>query len=205
MKKFFSPVSEWTIGCDPGPAHCAFALVHVDEAVDFAYAPNDALAQCRTWEDFVQCLDAVAVNCSWAKVRDPAFALEKCGARFGMSGNALLFETCMAAGVVRAIAMRGPAPETTFAFSPSDWRYVLVGKGGAKDANVRDVLLTLLPECDTLVRQCSKESKVKMSLTKPITSHLRDALGVALATGFVEYRTGKPVYDFPMWTEVRCG
>lgn len=208
MTEFFEAVHPYVIGCDPGPKHSAFALIGTNPGprlVDLAYVRNRDLSKVADWTHFVRALDDASLNRTFHTLAASAIALEKCGARFGISGNALLFETCMAAGVVRSLADRGPEPGLAFAFAPADWRYVLCGKGGAKDTNVRDILLTVMPDCDRLVKRCSKELKKKMNLTKPITSHLRDAIGVALATGFVKYRTGKPVHDFPMWTEVRCG
>ena len=39
-------------------------------------------------------------------------------------------------------------------------------------------------------KKFSKEARVKYGLTKGITSHLRDALGTALAIGMLRYRRG---------------
>lgn len=210
MIKFFERPSKWILGCDPGPEHSAFALVKCDdathkpsvEAVSYVSNANVAALSCESLWNY---LTGYGSGESFAPIRGShiTYAFERCSVQAG-GANAMVFETCMTAGELRY--MVGSNPHCRMhSFSPSEWRYMLTGKGCANDANVRAVLLTLVPECDTILRSYSKKAKKMYELKKPITSHLRDAVGVALATGFVNYRKGLTLDQFPARLEVHCG
>lgn len=210
MIKFFERPSKWILGCDPGPEHSAFALIECDdathkptvEAVSYVSNANVAALDCASLWNY---LTLYGSGESFAPIRGSriTYAFERCSVQAG-GANAMVFETCMTAGELRY--MVGSNPHCRMhSFSPSDWRYILTGKGCANDANVRAILLTLVPDCDTILRSYSKKAKKMYELKKPITSHLRDAIGVALATGFVNYRKGLTLDQFPARLEVHCG
>ena len=209
MIKFFERPSKWILGCDPGPEHSAFALVKCDDAPHkptveaVSYVENE-LINLHDWNEFWMLLDVFGEG-SFADITGPGltYVFERCSVQAG-GANAMVFETCMVAGEIRYIIRRNKMC-SMHSFSPSEWRYMLTGKGCANDANVRSVLLTLVPECDTILRRYSKKAKKMYELKKPITSHLRDAIGVALATGFVNYRKGLTLDQFPARLEVHCG
>lgn len=202
MIKFFDKPSDFVIGCDPGPEHSAFAVIDCRDGLKVAkveYVPNSSL---RT---FTYGSDVLGVAGIVDSIRTfMTFAFERCAVQSG-GANQLVFETCMAAGEIRHLMERSYGTERCHSFTPSDWRYVLTGKGCANDANVRAVLLTLVPDCDRICRGYSMKAKKMYDLRKPITSHLRDAVGVALATGFVGYRRGLSLSQFPARLEVHCG
>ena len=209
MIKFFERPSKWILGCDPGPEHSAFALVKCDDATHkpsveaVSYVENE-LINLHDWNEFWMLLDGFGEG-SFADITGTGltYVFERCSVQAG-GANAMVFETCMVAGEIRYIIRRNKMC-SMHSFSPSEWRYMLTGKGCANDANVRAVLLTLVPECDTILRSYSKKAKKMYELKKPITSHLRDAVGVALATGFVNYRKGLTLDQFPARLEVHCG
>lgn len=209
MIKFFERPSKWILGCDPGPEHSAFALVKCDDATHkpsveaVSYVENE-LINLHDWHEFWMILDGFGEG-SFVDITGTGltYAFERCSVQAG-GANAMVFETCMVAGEIRYV-MRRNKMCSMHSFSPSDWRYLLTGKGCANDANVRAILLTLVPDCDTLLRSYSKKAKKMYDLKKPITSHLRDAVGVALATGFVNYRKGLTLDQFPARLEVHCG
>ena len=209
MIKFFERPSKWILGCDPGPEHSAFALVKCDDATHkpsveaVSYVENE-LINLHDWNEFWMLLDGFGEG-SFADITGTGltYVFERCSVQAG-GANAMVFETCMVAGEIRYIIRRNKMC-SMHSFSPSEWRYMLTGKGCANDANVRAVLLTLVPECDTILRSYSKKAKKMYELKKPITSHLRDAIGVALATGFVNYRKGLTLDQFPARLEVHCG
>lgn len=209
MIKFFERPSKWILGCDPGPEHSAFALVKCDDETHkpsveaVSYVENE-LINLHDWNEFWMLLGGFGEG-SFAYIAGAGltYAFERCSVQAG-GANAMVFETCMAAGEIRYI-MRRNKMCSMHSFSPSEWRYMLTGKGCANDANVRAILLTLVPECDTILRSYSKKAKKMYELKKPITSHLRDAIGVALATGFVNYRKGLTLDQFPARLEVHCG
>lgn len=209
MIKFFERPSKWILGCDPGPEHSAFALIKCDDATHkpsveaVSYVEND-LINLHDWNEFWMLLGVFGEG-SFADITGTGltYAFERCSVQAG-GANAMVFETCMVAGEIRYI-MRRNKMCSMHSFSPSEWRYMLTGKGCANDANVRSILLTLVPECDTILRSYSKKAKKMYELKKPITSHLRDAVGVALATGFVNYRKGLTLDQFPARLEVHCG
>ena len=209
MIKFFENPSKWILGCDPGPEHSAFALLKCDDATHkpsieaVSYVENE-LINLHDWSEFWTILDGFGkgsfINIAGAGV---TYAFERCAVQAG-GANAMVFETCMVAGEIRYVMRRNPMC-SMHSFTPSEWRYILTGKGCANDANVRAILLTLVPDCDTIFRSYSKKAKKMYELKKPITSHLRDAVGVALATGFVNYRRGLTLDQFPARLEVHCG
>ena len=209
MIKFFERPSKWILGCDPGPEHSAFALVKCDDATRkpsveaVSYVENE-LINLHDWNEFWMLLDRFGEG-SFADITGTGltYVFERCSVQAG-GANAMVFETCMVAGEIRYIIRRNKMC-SMHSFSPSDWRYILTGKGCANDANVRAILLTLVPDCDTILRSYSKKAKKMYELKKPITSHLRDAIGVALATGFVNYRKGLTLDQFPARLEVHCG
>ena len=209
MIKFFENPSKWILGCDPGPEHSAFALLKCDDETHkpsieaVSYVENE-LINLHDWSEFWMILDGFGkgsfINIAGAGV---TYAFERCAVQAG-GANAMVFETCMVAGEIRYVMRRNPMC-SMHSFTPSEWRYILTGKGCANDANVRAILLTLVPDCDTIFRSYSKKAKKMYELKKPITSHLRDAVGVALATGFVNYRRGLTLDQFPARLEVHCG
>ena len=209
MIKFFERPSKWILGCDPGPEHSAFALLKCDDETHkpsveaVSYVENE-LINLHDWREFWMILDGFGEG-SFVNITGTGltYAFERCSVQAG-GANAMVFETCMVAGELRYI-MRRNLMCSMHSFSPSDWRYILTGKGCANDANVRAILLTLVPDCDTILRSYSKKAKKMYELKKPITSHLRDAVGVALATGFVNYRRGLTLDQFPARLEVHCG
>lgn len=209
MIKFFEPPSRYILGCDPGPEHSAFALVRCDDETHkpcveaVSYVENE-LINLHDWSEFHTLLSEFG-NGYFAGITGShvTYAFERCSVQSG-GANAMVFETCMVAGEIRYIMRRNPLC-SMHSFAPSDWRYILTGKGCANDANVRAVLLTLIPECDILTRSYSNKAKKMYDLKKPITCHLRDAIGVALATGFVNYRKGLSLDQFPARLEVHCG
>lgn len=209
MISFLKSEYEYVIGCDPGPEHSAFALLDMwkREVIDVAYVPNVEFSKCTTFRSFTGLLTkSGATGKQFSHVLDEwfrksAFVFEKCGVQAG-GANAMVFETCMTAGEIRHLA---GYMMNCYAFLPSDWRYILTGKGSANDTIVRNVLLTLTPNCDILTRSYSTKAKKMLNLKKPITSHLRDAVGVALASGFLDYRKGLELAQFPARLEVHCG
>lgn len=209
MIKFFEKPSKWILGCDPGPEHSAFALLKCDDETHkpsveaVSYVENE-LINLHDWREFPTLLSEFGYgNFAGISGSSVTYAFERCSVQAG-GANSLVFETCMVAGELRYI-MRRNLMCSMHSFAPSDWRYVLTGKGCANDANVRAILLTLVPDCDTILRSYSKKAKKMYELKKPITSHLRDAVGVALATGFVNYRKGLTLDQFPARLEVHCG
>ena len=206
MMKFFKKPSDWILGCDPGPEHSAFALVDcrkTPRVAALSYVPNDEINLTGT-SAFVSLLDGWSdMDFSPVGGQSITYAFERCAVQTG-GANAMVFETCMVAGELRYILRRNPFLEM-HSFTPSEWRYVITGKGSAKDANVRDVLLTLFPECDILCRSYSRKAKAMHELKKPITPHLRDAIGVAAACGLVGFRQGLELSQFPARLEVHCG
>lgn len=210
MTKFFTKPSGLVVGCDPGPQHSAFALLDCRGASPFvsavAYVPNEALHHAYATDlhyvlrDYGEDGGRFASLGGFGKM---TFAFERCSVQAG-GANAMVFETCMMAGEIRHM-VREAGCDDMHSFTPSEWRYVLTGQACAKDANVRAVLLTLDPECDILSRKYSTKAKKMLGLKKPITSHLRDAIGVAYACGFVGYRKGLSLEQFPARLEVHCG
>ena len=191
MMKFFEKPAgcQWILGCDPGPEHSAFALVDclgTPKVTALCYAPNDKIGWSAS-QDFPNLLSGWS-GMDFSPVTRPG----------------LVFETCMTAGEIRYLVGRNPCA-ALYSFTPSEWRYVLTGQACAKDANVRHLLLTLDPECDIIVRSYSTKAKKMLGLRKPITSHLRDAIGVAYACGFVRFRKGLELSQFPARLEVHCG
>lgn len=208
MTKFFEKPAgcQWILGCDPGPEHSAFALVDcigTPKVTALCYAPNDEIGWSAP-QDFPNLLSGWS-GMDFSPVAKPGlvFAFERCAVQSG-GANSLVFETCMTAGEIRYLVGRNPCA-ALHSFAPSEWRYVLTGQACAKDANVRHLLLTLDPECDILVRSYSTKAKKMLELRKPITSHLRDAIGVAYACGFVRFRKGLELSQFPARLEVHCG
>lgn len=208
MIKFFEAPSKYILGCDPGPEHSAFALLATDQfsgkpsVKAVSYVEND-LINLHDWREFPTLLSEFGSGKFETLPLPLTYAFERCSVQAG-GANAMVFETCMVAGELRYIMRRNQFCQMC-SFSPSDWRYILTGKGCANDANVRNLLLTLLPECDTICRSYSKKAKDMYGLRKPITSHLRDAIGVAMTTGFVGYRKGLTLSQFPARLEVHCG
>lgn len=208
MTESYKTSFDYVLGCDPGPEHCAFALVKTTPSpslVDCAYVPNEVI--CRSHgRDFLAALDRHsgrgAIREALMNRGGVLFAFEKCAVQAG-GANAMVFETCMMAGELRREA-RAQLWDAC-AFSPSDWRYIVAGRGNANDTIIRNILLTLLPECDTITRSCSTGIKKMLKLRKPITSHLRDAVGVALSEGYCQYRSGSDWKRFPARLEVHCG
>lgn len=208
MISFLKSEYEFVLGCDPGPEHSAFALLDMRkrEVMDVAYVPNVKFGACTGYQSFVSllCREGSSGKFYDTLLNDygkSAFVFEKCGVQAG-GANAMVFETCMTAGEIRHLAgLMLPS----YAFLPSDWRYILSGKGSANDTIIRNILLTLTPNCDTITRSYSTKAKKMLNLKKPITSHLRDAAGVALASGFLDYRKGLEITQFPARLEVHCG
>lgn len=206
MIKFFQKPADWVLGCDPGPEYSAFALIDCRETpkvTALSYVPNDEITLTGT-HAFVSLLNGRSgMDFSPIGGQSITYAFERCAVQAG-GANAMVFETCMVAGELRYILRRNVFLKM-HSFTPSEWRYVLTGQACAKDTNVRNLLLTLDSECDILVRSYSTKAKKMLELRKPITSHLRDAIGVAYACGFVGFRKGLELSQFPARLEVRCG
>lgn len=209
MNQFFQAPSEIILGCDPGPQHSAFAVINCKDgglAVDaVAYLPNKEISEeCISVRGILGMIwdrGVVEAPCKY-DLDKMVYVFEKCSVQAG-GANSLVFETSMTAGELRHII--SPCVKGAYAFSPSDWRYILTGKGCANDTIVRQTLLTILPKYDIICRSYSSKAKKALNLKKPITSHLRDAAGVALAAGFLDYRKGLKLSQFPARLEVTCG
>lgn len=195
------------LGCDPGPRCCAFALIDNGESlrdpaiVNLAYVPNKRLNGNGSDRMFLKYgMDGYKHD----ELDTEAFVFEKCSVQGG-GANSMVFETCMMAGMLRYEMGTYVGLNSCYAFSPSDWRYVVTGKGGADDSMVRNFLLDILPDSDSIVRNFSTRMKKALNLTKPITPHLRDAIGVALAAGMASTVKGVDLKQFTAFPEYNCG
>lgn len=174
------------VGCDPGPTHSAFARVEFKDGelacTYAAYLPNRELLEMRP-EDFARRMTGQPAG---------VFAYEKT-ANHGRVVGALVFDTCAASGMIRYLARAsGLAVNAVYAISPSMWRYLTVGFGAAKDPDTKKALTEVLNvrDADRWVKLENARAKAGYGLTKPCTSHLRDAIGVAVAVFLGKLRLG---------------
>ncbi len=178
------------IGSDPGPESSAIVAVSFTagkpELLRAAYQSNESLAK--------QSLDYVlAVYCSgW---RPAYLAYEKCGAQFKCVGESV-FETAAMGGEIRR-ALR-PIVAATYAFKPSEWRYLLCGQGNAKTPLIYAEICALFEPTG------GGADPYKGTKDKPgplwalheagkggNMEHLKDALGCALVLTRCVFRTGE--------------
>jgi len=173
------------IGCDPGPVSSAIASIEVTGGKPrlrhATYVPNNEI-------------DAVVETIKPS--RGPHyFAYEKCGAQFKCVGETV-FETAAMGGEIRR-AFR-PLVLATYAFKPSEWRYVLCGQGNAKTPLIYAEICALFEPTG------GGSDPYKGTKDKPgplwalhvagkgnNMSHMKDALGVALAVTRCVFRTGE--------------
>lgn len=173
------------VGCDPGPEHSAFALVTTEGNQIYCpwvrYISNAEIFD-GSATDFGELFPTPAA----------AFVYEKT-VNHGRVVGAQVFNTCAASGMIRYLARScGLAQSAVVAVSPSMWRFVTVGFGSAKDSETRETLENGLqiPGIKELINAESKRAKKEYGLTKPCTSHLRDAVGVAAAALLSTVRLG---------------
>ena len=130
-----------SLGCDPGPTHCAFVLARVPfmhiplptaEVIGAWYGPNKMIG-----------LDLPGhVGFAGAVRNTHIFAYESCGSQGSVPGETT-FETAAMGGEVRA--MMRPRVNATYMFSPDRWRYMLCGRGNANDRAIAEGLRALFP------------------------------------------------------------
>ena len=176
------------IGCDPGPTSSALTWIRMTDGRPFhmgsIYADNKDLAD----GDMPEMI---------AGDRDVAIflAYEKCGAQFKCVGEPV-FETATMGGEIRR-AFR-PFVKATYAFKPSEWRYLLCGQGNAKTPLIYSEICALFEPTgggadpykglkDTPGPLWSFHEAGKGG----VCEHLKDALGCALALTRCVFRTGE--------------
>lgn len=196
----------YVIGCDPGPEKSAFACVKffaggrpLTELSAAYYISNLDLSDSRASAFIMHGLLRYVPGPVLAPA--PVFlSYETCGNQ-GRQAGAGTFETAAMGGEIRR-AFR-PYVAGTYAFSPSDWRYALVGRGNAKTPDIyaefggffvssvvcADPLKGTKDEPGPLRRLHEAGKGGNME-------HMKDALGVALALDRVRYRSARDPEEF---------
>jgi hypothetical protein len=182
------------IGVDPGPvssAYCAAILFEGEVALtDAAYLPNSALVP-QISPTRLERLAAAA----WPGKQGQCFlCYETCGAQGKFVGEST-FETAAVGGEIRHWFRSHVSG--TYAFKPSEWRYLLCGQGNAGTP------LIYAEECAMFKPTGAGGDPYKGSLSQPgplrglhiagqggNMPHMKDALGVALALTRAQFRTG---------------
>ena len=185
----------YVVGCDPGPV-CS-AVVAVDlrsgeaKLAAAVYADNKDIAEGCLEDDFLPAL-----------VRDQRIflAYESCGAQGKFVGEST-FETAAMGGEIRR-AFR-PYVAGAYVFRPSDWRYMLCGKGNARTPEIYAEFARWFAPYG------GGSDKLRGNKTNPgplallhqagaggNMEHMKDALGVALALDRVRYRSGRDPEEF---------
>ncbi len=182
------------LGCDPGPTHCAFALVTRQgnkltlASVD--YAPVARLVSYSTGAAPQWPVTA------WS--RPFAFAFEKVTTRYGSVPGATTFDTCRNSGVA-LVAAAAAGAEEAYGLATTDWRVALGGSPRMKDSEVRRELIELFgEEADKYVARRAREMKESLRIKEPPACHIRDAIGVAVGT-YLMKRRGAAAADRVVW------
>lgn len=185
----------YVAGCDTGPGSCAFATVLMrpraePEVVNAYYVANADLARSpELWRSRL-----VGSLRGRADGIPLFFCYEHCGCQGVVVGNDVI-ETAMMCGEVRRLYR--PHVRATYAFSPSDWRYMLCGWGAAKTKAIYADLCNLFPKTGGGADPC-KGTKAEPGPLWDFhkagaggnMEHMKDSLGVAMALDRVRYRTG---------------
>ena len=173
------------IGCDPGPDRCALALVEYDGS----FFHVRGLAYPR-WDSMfgTSCTDLAAVLPFFG---DFSFAYEKVTTRYGAVPGATTYDTCRNAGVLIGVMVRAGA-SAVYGLGTVDWRVALGGRTNIKDSETRAALISILgSDQDKFISAEAAKLKKEYNLDKPIGSHLRDAVGVAIGA-YLMKRHGTP-------------
>lgn len=194
------------VGCDPGPEFCAFALVLRDGAVlrlaETRYIPVG---------DLIDSMVCGSVRNSWLNARRSftsvkadapfVFAFEKMSTRYGAVPGATTFDTCRNSGICQAHATLAGAKKV-YGLSASDWRVAFGGSPHMKDSETRAEIINLFGEdADREIQRVSKAAKERHSLDKPVSGHMRDAVGVAAGVYFLP-RRGVSIASRLVWRAV---
>lgn len=183
----------YSMGCDPGPTHCAFVLAHVP----FMKIPEPVASVMGAW--YVpnnEIGPALLTHTDLGRLAHLAhiFAYESCGSQGSVPGETT-FETAAMGGEVRA--MMRPRVNATYMFSPDRWRYMLCGRGNANDRAIAEGLRALFPAtgggADPYTGTKAKPGPLwalRVAGAGGNAVHLRDALGVALAPMLIRFRCG---------------
>lgn len=182
------------IGVDPGPvssAYCALVLESGEaRLVDAAYLSNQELASI----EYPSRLFRLAVAVRIPPCEHYFLCYETCGAQGKFVGEST-FETAAVGGEIRHWFR--PYVSGTYAFKPSEWRYLLCGQGNAGTP------LIYAEECALFKPIGAGGDPYKGTESQPgplrglheagkggNMPHMKDALGVALALTRAQFRTG---------------
>jgi len=186
---------DFVIGCDPGPEHCAFALIRRNDdgtlgLIDVAY-PH--------WTDLIDDFDE-GINrvVPFGGTCGVVFAYEKVTSRYGAIPGATTYDTCRNAGIAVARMVRYGV-EAVYGLGTVDWRVALGGRTNLSDAETHAAIVSVLgEEQDKRLSALAKDLKKCYNMAKPIGCHLRDAVGVAIGA-FLMKRHGTPVSAREVW------
>jgi hypothetical protein len=178
------------IGIDPGPAHSAICTVQLSKetvsVLQAGYPSNQELSNRHALTGRVPKIPQRLTT---------FLCYETCGAQGAFVGEST-FETAAMGGELRR--MYRPFVDGTYAFRPSDWRYLLCGQGNARTPMI-------YAECCKALGRPTGGGSDPYRGTKdrpgPLAGlyeagkggnmeHMKDALGVALALTRCLYRTG---------------
>lgn len=191
-------VPRLVVGCDPGPEFCAYALVAregsrlVLSTVQYIcvsellrpFQPRPTPDE-RARPEFNRVFGGLLGD-------KFVFAFEKMTTRYGAIPGATVFDTCRNSGVCLASAVSYGAVHV-YAISPSDWRLAFCGASNATDAATRAALIECFGSgAEGAIQAESKRAKTAYGLSKPVTSHLRDAVGVAAGLFLLKRRGCDP-------------
>lgn len=174
-------------GCDPGPEFCAFVAI--------TYNPEDHSAKCAAAgfldNELLESMDNTNSLAKWLGLGDVhVFAYEKVANQGRIVGKQV-FDTCAMSGSLRRHALHDMGSKVIFSFMPSDWRWITVGFGNAKDTDTRASLHEAeVDSLEAVIMAQAKAAKARYQLAKSCTPHLRDAAGVALACLLITRKLG---------------
>lgn len=187
------------LGCDPGPTHCAFALV-TRSGNSLTLASVDYVPLARLVDAAV---GAWRISCVSGWTRPFAFAFEKVTTRYGSVPGATTFDTCRNSGVALVAAVAFGAKES-YGLATTDWRVALGGSPRMKDSEVRRELIELFgEEADKYVARRAREMKESLCIKESPACHIRDAVGVAVGT-YLMKRRGVAAADRIVWRAAGC-
>lgn len=171
------------VGCDPGPECCAFVTLAYDGRVSCLGAKYVSNLEIENTRYGVGMTPA-------GEIQPDVFAYERVGFQGRLAGKSV-FDTATIAGVLRRIFFIDADVRRVVSFSPSDWRYVLVGRGNARDSETRACLSDLsIAGLDDRLCEAAKEARASLGLSKSCLPHLRDAAGVAFSVIRADHRLG---------------
>lgn len=190
------------IGCDPGPTHCAFALVICDgqslTLYDAWYVPVESMLANNNWsiEEFLG--DVVEAG---IMPRTYGVAFEKVTTRYGAVPGATTYDTCRNSGIVTMLAASSPGCRKVYAVGTVDWRVALGGSTHMSDAEVRRELTNIYgDEAMKRVARSASQAKKQLGLDKPCGCHMRDAAGVVTGL-YLMRRHGTPASARLIWED----